>query len=240
MGNILIKGTKFNKKQGTGVDLSDDILYFRNDRPFFHFTPSITKETFHEVGLSTLQNQRTAISFGNDITVDDNLDADKHHLIPVSSSSPQAGGYLLRHESRYALPLRHHRREFLRPADQPSQSRQLAKADLTACLLPAGHEPGEIRALYTLLKGKIAQEGSFYKREELKGYIHAFFFNIFSLLMKRESPGRRSREETSRQQVIYKRFLRTVRKHYTRERRIRFYADLLCLSPDTSRKWSIK
>jgi AraC-like DNA-binding protein len=92
-------------------------------------------------------------------------------------------------------------------------------------------EMKEIMAIYKLLKSKIKQEDIPYKKEIIKGYAHAFFFNVFSILTTKEKTTTSGLRKVSRQQDIYKRFIKAVQDHYAQERNIRFYADILCITP---------
>ncbi|MDR1624840.1 MAG: AraC family transcriptional regulator [Tannerellaceae bacterium] len=93
----------------------------------------------------------------------------------------------------------------------------------------------EIVVTYELLKAKMQQEDTYYRTETIKGYVHAFFYNIFSKLTERKKEQEKAVVqdilEISRQQDIYKRFMHTVEKNYVHERHIKFYADILCITP---------
>jgi AraC-like DNA-binding protein len=92
-------------------------------------------------------------------------------------------------------------------------------------------EMKEIMAVYELLKCKIKQDNMPYKKEIIKGFVHAFFFNVFAILTTKEKTTTSGLRKVSRQQDIYKRFIDAVQEHYAQERNIRFYADILCITP---------
>lgn len=93
-------------------------------------------------------------------------------------------------------------------------------------------ELSDLLTLYNLMRDNILQEEFHFQQEILKGYVHAFFFKIFSLLLiAHEGKKATASIEVDKQQDIYKRFIDEVQKHYTQERSIKFYADLLCISP---------
>lgn len=87
--------------------------------------------------------------------------------------------------------------------------------------------------LYNLMKENIHHAQASFQWEILKGYVHAFFFKIFSLLLvnQEEREDKEQHTEICKQQDIYKRFIDAVQEHYTQERSIKYYADLLCISP---------
>lgn len=70
-----------------------------------------------------------------------------------------------------------------------------------------------------------------YIREVTWGLVQAFYFNVISQIVAEERDRRSKHEKTSRSEDIYKRFLEAVEKNYMREREIKYYADLLCLTP---------
>ena len=88
-------------------------------------------------------------------------------------------------------------------------------------------------ALYRLIKKKLCEKPHLYQIETIKGMIHAFFFNIFSELAKKENPlpAIEASPADSRQKEVYTAFLKAVGEHYTIERNIKYYADILCITP---------
>jgi YesN/AraC family two-component response regulator len=87
----------------------------------------------------------------------------------------------------------------------------------------------ESLAIYKFIKNKITENDGYCNEESIKAYLHALTFNIYYKHLSEENNNRIYR--ISRQREIFDRFMEAVKKHYTRERSIKFYADLLCITP---------
>lgn len=100
---------------------------------------------------------------------------------------------------------------------------------------PSSHltsiEAKELLDIYQATKSKIKQENIVFKREIVFGYVHAFFFNILSLLALREEHGINIQQETSKQEDLFKNFMDLVQEYYVRERSVKFYAQRLNITP---------
>ena len=88
-------------------------------------------------------------------------------------------------------------------------------------------------SLFNILKGKLQEKTHSYRLETIRGLIHAFFFNIFSQIAKKEDPKPLvdASSTDSRQKEVFSSFLKAVGEHYTIERNIKYYADILCITP---------
>ena len=88
-------------------------------------------------------------------------------------------------------------------------------------------------SLYGLLKQMLLMPPHLYQIETVKGLLHAFFFGLFAELAKTEKslPAIEASPEDHRQKEIFTAFLLAVGEHYTLERNIKYYADILCITP---------
>lgn len=86
--------------------------------------------------------------------------------------------------------------------------------------------------IYHLLKEKISLQDDYpYKTEIVKGLIQSLLFNVYSSLVSEVKTAGDKQILITRNQDIYFRFMEAVQQHYSQNRDIGFYADLLCLTP---------
>ena len=63
----------------------------------------------------------------------------------------------------------------------------------------------------------------------LQSYVQILYYRMLPIVLKEEES--RSKYSHTRQEEIFQRFIGEVEKHYRKERSVKFYADLLCISP---------
>ena len=85
--------------------------------------------------------------------------------------------------------------------------------------------------LYRLMKAKIAETNSPFRKGALLGYIQVLTYNAYNYLLAPDSEEDKIKGKSSRQQELYSRFLNEVQNHYTQERSITYYANTLCVTP---------
>lgn len=88
----------------------------------------------------------------------------------------------------------------------------------------------ESMAIYRLMKAKIAETDNPFRKGAVLGYMQVFTCNAYKYLLASESGNGTPIEKSSRQQELYKQFMDEVRKSYTQERSISYYADKLCIT----------
>lgn len=88
----------------------------------------------------------------------------------------------------------------------------------------------ESKTIYRLMKAKIAETDNPFRKGAVLGYMQVLTCNAYKYLLASESGNGMSIEKSSRQQELYKQFMDEVRKNYTQERSISYYADKLCVT----------
>lgn len=89
----------------------------------------------------------------------------------------------------------------------------------------------ECMVIYRLMKSKIQETDNPFRKGALNGYTQVLTYNAYQHLLLSEHKQRKTEKNKSRQQELFDRFMEEVRQHYTQERSISFYADLLCVTP---------
>ena len=89
----------------------------------------------------------------------------------------------------------------------------------------------ESMAIYRLMKAKIAETDNPFRKGALLGYTQVLTYNAYKYLLSTEADDGKPMNKSSRQQELYTQFIREVQKNYTKERRISYYANLLCITP---------
>lgn len=89
----------------------------------------------------------------------------------------------------------------------------------------------ESMAIYHLMKAKIKEKDNPFRKGALLGYTQALTYNAYKYLLTSDSTYGKTSEKSSRQLNLYTRFIEEVQKSYTKERRISYYADVLCVTP---------
>lgn len=88
----------------------------------------------------------------------------------------------------------------------------------------------ESMAIYRLMKAKIAETDNPFRKGAVLGYTQVLTYNAYKYLLASESDNGKPTGKSSRQQELYKQFMEEVRKGYTQERSISYYADKLCVT----------
>ena len=88
----------------------------------------------------------------------------------------------------------------------------------------------ESMVIYRLMKVKIAETDNPFRKGAVLGYTQVLTYNAYKYLLASESDNGKPKGNSSRQQELYKQFMEEVRKGYTQERSISYYADKLCVT----------
>lgn len=88
----------------------------------------------------------------------------------------------------------------------------------------------EFVSLYKLMKHKLMRSDFRYKNEVAASYLSIMFYNSY-LYFSDEMSEKNSADTASRKDDIFNQFIRAVEKNYMRERNVKYYADVLCISP---------
>lgn len=94
------------------------------------------------------------------------------------------------------------------------------------CLAP--NEAEEFVAIYKMMKHKLMQSDFRYKKEVAANYMSVMLYNSYLYFPEESKAGA---DAVSRQEDIFNKFIRAVEKNYMRERNVKYYADILCISP---------
>jgi YesN/AraC family two-component response regulator len=86
--------------------------------------------------------------------------------------------------------------------------------------------------IYKLIKNKLSESFRDILLDEIvKGYIQALLFNLYSSYIKQEEDRNVEENKITRKQDLFNRFMELVRRDFTRERNIKYYASQLCITP---------
>ena len=91
-------------------------------------------------------------------------------------------------------------------------------------------EMQEYILIFNLMKEKIADRGNPYRMQIIQNYVQLTFYNIYNYLIDKQND---IPEKTvmNNNTAIYDKFIKSVEIHYRKEHRVKFYADMLCLTP---------
>lgn len=83
--------------------------------------------------------------------------------------------------------------------------------------------------VYHSIKETLQELDHPYRIPMLQSYVQILYYRMLPIVLKEEES--RSKYSHTRQEEIFQRFIGEVEKHYRKERSVKFYADLLCISP---------
>ena len=83
--------------------------------------------------------------------------------------------------------------------------------------------------VYHSIKATLQELDHPYRIPMLQSYVQILYYRMLPIVLKEEES--RSKYSNTRQEEIFQRFIGEVEKHYRKERSVKFYADLLCISP---------
>ena len=83
--------------------------------------------------------------------------------------------------------------------------------------------------VYHSIKATLQELEHPYRIPMLQSYVQILYYRMLPIVLKEEES--RSKYSHTRQEEIFQRFIGEVEKHYRKERSVKFYADLLCISP---------
>ena len=83
--------------------------------------------------------------------------------------------------------------------------------------------------VYHSIKATLQELDHPYRIPMLQSYVQILYYRMLPIVLKEEES--RSKYSHTRQEEIFQRFIGEVEKHHRKERSVKFYADLLCISP---------
>jgi len=92
------------------------------------------------------------------------------------------------------------------------------------------NEMKEYLQIFNMLKEKIANQDNPYHLQIIQNYVQITFYNIYSYI---NASQKSTSEKTvvNNNMAIYERFIKDVEEHYRKEHSVKYYADLICLTP---------
>jgi len=98
-----------------------------------------------------------------------------------------------------------------------------------ACFDLSEKEMQEYIQICDRVKEKIADTNHSYRLQIIQNYFQITFYNIYNLIVNRQTIPEKTVQDNN--VAIYDRFIKSVEKHYRKEHSVKFYADVLCLTP---------
>lgn len=97
------------------------------------------------------------------------------------------------------------------------------------CYTFAEKEVAEFVRVYRSAKATLQDADHPFRIPMLQSYVQILYYRMLPIVTKEKES--QSKYSHTRQEEIFQRFIGEVEKHYRKERSVRFYADLLCISP---------
>lgn len=97
------------------------------------------------------------------------------------------------------------------------------------CYTFAEKEVVEFVRVYRSAKATLQDADHPFRIPMLQSYVQILYYRMLPIVTKEEES--QSKYSHTRQEEIFQRFIGEVEKHYRKERSVKFYADLLCISP---------
>lgn len=97
------------------------------------------------------------------------------------------------------------------------------------CYTFAEKEVAEFVRVYRSAKATLQDADHPFRIPMLQSYVHILYYRMLPIVTNEEES--QSKYSHTRQEEIFQRFIGEVEKHYRKERSVKFYADLLCISP---------
>lgn len=97
------------------------------------------------------------------------------------------------------------------------------------CYTFAEKEVAEFVRVYRSAKATLQDADHPFRIPMLQSYVQILYYRMLPIVTKEEES--QSKYSHTRQEEIFQRFIGEVEKYYRKERSVKFYADLLCISP---------
>lgn len=97
------------------------------------------------------------------------------------------------------------------------------------CYTFAEKEVAEFVRVYRSAKATLQDADHPFRIPMLQSYVQILYYRMLPIVTKEKES--QSKYSHTRQEEIFQRFIGEVEKHYRKERSVKFYADLLCISP---------
>ena len=91
------------------------------------------------------------------------------------------------------------------------------------------NEMQEYIMIFDMIKKKIVERDNTYRLQIIQNYCEITFYNIYNLVLRdKDIPKETVQNNDS---LIYEKFIKSVEEHYRKEHCVKFYADIICLTP---------
>jgi len=97
------------------------------------------------------------------------------------------------------------------------------------CFDLSANEMQEYLLIFNMIKEKMADRRHTYRSQIIQNYFQITFYNIYHLIVSRLNVSEKTPPNNNT--AIYERFIKNVEVHYRKEHSVKFYADILCLTP---------
>ena len=90
-------------------------------------------------------------------------------------------------------------------------------------------EMQEYIQIFNMMKEKIADKDNAYRMQIIQNYFQITFYNLYNLIVRHKNTPEKN--VLNHNMAIYERFIKSVEEHYRKEHGVKFYADIICLTP---------
>ena len=90
-------------------------------------------------------------------------------------------------------------------------------------------EMQEYIKIFNMIQEKIADTQHTYRMQIIQNYFQITFYNLYHLIVQQKNLPQKT--IPNHNMTIYDRFIKSVEKHYRAEHSVKFYADMICLTP---------
>ena len=91
------------------------------------------------------------------------------------------------------------------------------------------NEMQEYIMIFDMIKKKIVEKDNTYRLQIIKNYCEITFYNIYNLVLRENDTPKETIQNNN--SLIYEKFIKSVEEHYRKEHCVKFYADIICLTP---------
>ena len=90
-------------------------------------------------------------------------------------------------------------------------------------------EMQEYIQILDIIKEKIADREHAYRKQIIQNYFQITFYNLYHLISRQKNIPEKI--DSNHNVAVYDKFMKCVEKNYRKEHSVKFYADLICLTP---------
>ena len=91
------------------------------------------------------------------------------------------------------------------------------------------NEMQEYIMIFDMIKKKIVERDNTYLLQIIQNYCEITFYNIYNLVLREKDIPKETVQTND--SLIYEKFIKSVEEHYRKKHCVKFYADIICLTP---------